>query len=85
MSNFSVHRKQVDHRDGIENRESTIIFETDEQDRLFRSVIRRSLSGLFIFQKDRVVFSNPALQDIVGRTEDEMLRIDPSRYVWRPK
>jgi sigma-54 dependent transcriptional regulator, acetoin dehydrogenase operon transcriptional activator AcoR len=53
------------------------IFCPDEQDRLFRTVIQRSLSGLLIFQEDRVVFSNPALQGIVGLTEDEILRLNP--------
>jgi PAS domain S-box-containing protein len=77
MSELLVNRKQLDQRHDIESPESTIIFETEEQNQLFRAVIRRSLSGLFIFQKDRVVFSNPALQNIVGLTENEMLRIDP--------
>ncbi len=63
-------------RNGIEN-PNPVNFDPDEQDRLFRVVISRSLSGLLIFQKDRVVFSNPAFQDIVGLTEDEILRINP--------
>jgi PAS domain S-box-containing protein len=55
------------------------IFDLDEQEQnqLFRTIIRRSLSGLFIFQGDRVVLANPALQDIVGLTEDEILRMNP--------
>jgi PAS domain S-box-containing protein len=62
--------------ESIEN-SGPIIFDPDEQDQLFRTVIRRSLSGLLIFQEDRVVFSNPALQNIVGLTEDEVLRMNP--------
>ena len=54
-----------------------VTFDPDEQDQLFRAVIRRSLSGILIFQEDRVVFSNPALQDIVGLTEDEILGLNP--------
>ena len=82
MSDFMIDRKQMDHRDGIENTESHIFFDPYEKDQLFRAVIRRSLSGLFIFQKDRVVFSNPALQDILGLTEDEMLNINPFDLVY---
>ena len=63
-------------RQGTENSDF-VIFDLDEQDQLFRTVIRRSLSGLFIFQEDRVVLSNPALQDIIGLTEDEILGMDP--------
>ena len=54
-----------------------VIFDTEEQDRFFRTVIQRSLSGILIFQENRVVFSNPALQDIVGLTEDEVMRRNP--------
>jgi PAS domain S-box-containing protein len=60
----------------IEN-SGPVVFSPDEQDQLFRAIIRRSLSGILIFQQDRVVFSNPALQDIVGLTEDEILRTNP--------
>ncbi|MBW2429924.1 MAG: sigma 54-interacting transcriptional regulator, partial [Deltaproteobacteria bacterium] len=60
----------------IEN-SGPILFDPDEQDQLFRTVIRRSLSGLLIFQEDRVVFSNPAFQNVVGLTEDEVLRMNP--------
>jgi PAS domain S-box-containing protein len=66
----------------MQNRHDTenlapVLFNPDEQDQLFRAVIRRSLSGLFLFQEDRVVFSNPALQDIVGLSEDQVLRLNP--------
>jgi len=61
---------------GIENLDP-VLFDPDEQDQLFRTVIRRSLSGLLIFQEDRIVFSNPAFQDIVGFTEDEVLMMNP--------
>jgi PAS domain S-box-containing protein len=64
----------MQNQDSIEIPDS-VTFESDEQDRLFRAVIRRSLSGILIFQENRVVFSNPALLDIVGLTEDEILRI----------
>ena len=77
MSIFSCQKKQMHHPHGAEHPEYSIIFDPDEKDQLFRTVIRRSLSGLFIFQRDRVVFSNPALQDIVGLTEDETMRINP--------
>ncbi|MBT8368656.1 MAG: PAS domain S-box protein, partial [Deltaproteobacteria bacterium] len=63
-------------RNGIEN-PIPVNFDPDEQDRLFRVVISRSLSGLLIFQENRVMFSNPALQDIVGLTEDQILRMNP--------
>ena len=63
-------------RNGIEN-PGSVNFDPDEQERLFRVVISRSLSGLLIFQAERVVFSNPALQDIVGLTADEILRMNP--------
>jgi PAS domain S-box-containing protein len=53
------------------------ILDPDKQNWLFRAVIQRSLSGLLIFQENRVVFSNPALQEIVGLSEDEILRINP--------
>ena len=67
----------MDSRHSIENSEPVIVFDPDEQDQLFRTIIRRSLSGLLIFQEDRVVFSNPALQDIIGLTEDEILGMNP--------
>ncbi len=54
-----------------------VIFYADEQDGFFRTVAQRSLSGILIFQEDGVVFTNPALQDIVGLTEDEILRVSP--------
>jgi PAS domain S-box-containing protein len=73
---FPVLGKQMHSRKGTENSDP-VIFDLDEQDQLFRTVIRRFLSGLFIFQEDRVVLSNPALQDIVGLSEDEILRMDP--------
>jgi len=59
----------------------TVIFESNEQDWFFRAGAQRSLWGILIFQEDRVVFSNPALQDIVGLTEDEILRINPFELV----
>ena len=46
-----------------------VLLDTEEQNLLFRSVIQRSLSGILIFQEDRVVFSNPALQEMVGFLE----------------
>ena len=61
----------------IENSDPAVIFDPDEQDQLFRVIIRRSLSGILIFQEDGVVFSNPALQNIVGLTEDEILVMNP--------
>jgi PAS domain S-box-containing protein len=73
---FSVLNKQMNSRQGTKNSD-LVNFNLYERDQLFRSVILRSLSGLFIFQEDRVVFSNPALQDIVGLTEDEILGMDP--------
>jgi len=54
-----------------------LIVDPEERDRLLRVIIQRSLAGLFIFQKDRVVFSNPALQEILGLTEEEILRMNP--------
>ena len=56
-------------------------FDPVEQDRLFHTVVQRSLSGILIFQEERIVFSNPAFQDIVGRTEDEILRTNPFELV----
>jgi len=53
------------------------ILTPDEQDRLFRAVIQRSLSGILIFQQDRIVFSNPTLQEMLGLTEDEILLTNP--------
>lgn len=53
------------------------IFDPVDQSRLFKVVIQRSLSGILIFQEDRVVFSNPAFQKIVGLGEEEILRVDP--------
>ena len=54
-----------------------VITDLDEQTSFFQTVTRRSLSGILIFQKDRVVFSNPALQNIVGLTEEEILLMNP--------
>ena len=68
--------KQMYHINDIENSDP-VIFNPDEQDKLFRAVISRSLSGILIFQENRVVFSNPALQDMVGLTEDEILWMNP--------
>jgi PAS domain S-box-containing protein len=67
----------MDNRHSIEISEPIIIFDPDEQDRFFRTVAQRSLSGILIFQENRVVFSNPALQDIVGLTQDEVMRRNP--------
>ena len=67
----------MDNRHSIENSEPIIIFDPDEEDRFFRTIAQRSLSGILIFQEDGVVFSNPALQDIFGLTENEILRINP--------
>jgi PAS domain S-box-containing protein len=53
------------------------IFDPNDQNLLFKVVIQRSLSAILIFQEDRVVFSNPALQEIVGRDEDAILRMNP--------
>ncbi|MEJ2169967.1 MAG: sigma 54-interacting transcriptional regulator [Desulfobacterales bacterium] len=49
----------------------------EERDRVFRTILERSLSGLLIFQENRVVYANPALQEIFGLSEDEILRTDP--------
>jgi len=54
-----------------------IFLDPDEQNLLFLNIIQRSLSGILIFQEDRVVFSNPALQEMIGLTEDEILQMDP--------
>ena len=52
-------------------------FDPTDQNLLFKVVIQRSLSAILIFQEDRVVFSNPAFQQIVGLNEDEILRMNP--------
>ena len=49
--------------------------------RLHEAVIQRSLSGILVFQKERVVFSNPALQKIIGLSEDEILRANPFDFI----
>ncbi len=53
----------------------------EERDRLFQSILQRSLSGLLIFQENRIIYANPALQEIVGLNEDEILRINPFDFV----
>ena len=80
MSNFLVHSKQMHNTQSIEILDP-VLFDPDEQDQLFRTIIRRSLSGLLIFQEDRVAFSNPALEDITGLTEDEILGMNPFDFV----
>ena len=60
-----------------ENAAQVIDLDPAEEDRLLRAVIQRSLSGIIIFQEDRVVFSNPALQDIFGLSEEKMLQTSP--------
>ena len=60
----------------IEN--SNVVFlNPEEQNYLFEIIVRRSLSGLLIFQENRVVLTNPALQEIVGLGEEEILRTNP--------
>jgi len=49
----------------------------DERERFFQTVLNRSLSGLLIFQENRVVYANPAMQELVGLSEEEILRVDP--------
>ena len=49
----------------------------DARERFFQTVLNRSLSGLLIFQENRVVYANPAMQEIVGLSEDEILRMNP--------
>jgi sigma-54 dependent transcriptional regulator, acetoin dehydrogenase operon transcriptional activator AcoR len=66
----------------MSNSKSTIpsepaFFDPADQSRLFKAVIQRSLSAILIFQADRVVFSNPAFQEIVGLDEDKILRMNP--------
>jgi len=54
---------------------SNVIFlNPDDQNSLFEVIIRRSLSGLLIFQGNQIVFSNPALQELFGLSEEEILR-----------
>ena len=53
------------------------IFDAVERNQLFNKVIQRSLSGILIFQEERIVFSNPAFQEIVGLTEKEILQTNP--------
>ena len=67
----------MQNKSGTEISSPVIILDTDDEDKLFRAVIRRSLAGIFIFQQDRVVFSNPALQGIVGMSEEEILHTNP--------
>ncbi|MEJ2154179.1 MAG: sigma 54-interacting transcriptional regulator [Desulfobacteraceae bacterium] len=49
------------------------IFDPIKPSLLHRAVIQCSLSGIIIFQDEKVVFSNPALRKIVGLTEEEVL------------
>ena len=67
----------MQNKSGTEISSPVIILDTDDEDKLFRAVIRRSLAGIFIIQQDRVVFSNPALQGIVGMSEEEILHTNP--------
>lgn len=53
------------------------IFDPTDRNLLFKIVIQRSLSAILLFQEDRVVFSNPALQEIVGHGEEAILRMNP--------
>jgi len=48
-----------------------------EKDQFFQTILHRSLSGLMVFQENRVVYANPALQEIVGLSEDAALQINP--------
>lgn len=43
----------------------------------FRSVVEQSLSGIYIYQKGRLVYANPKLAEIFGYSADELLRISP--------
>lgn len=53
------------------------IFDPITPSHFHRAVIQCSLSGIFIFQDEKVVFSNPALRKIVGLTEEEILEANP--------
>jgi sigma-54 dependent transcriptional regulator, acetoin dehydrogenase operon transcriptional activator AcoR len=53
------------------------VFDSADQNLLFKAVIQRSLSAILIFQEDRIVFSNPAMQEIVGCDEETILRMNP--------
>lgn len=60
---------------------SPFVFDPDEQRQLFQTIIRRCLSGLLLFQENRVIFSNPALSDITGLSEEEILKMNPFDFV----
>jgi PAS domain S-box-containing protein len=62
---------------GIQSNQKIRFSDFREGDRFFQTILYRSLSGLLIFQENRVVYTNPALQDIVGLSEDEVLRMNP--------
>jgi PAS domain S-box-containing protein len=53
------------------------IFDPIKQNLLHRAIIRFSLSGIFIFQGEQIVFSNPALQKMVGLAEGEIQQTNP--------
>ncbi len=53
------------------------VFDPIAPNSLIKAAIRHSLSGMLIFQDERIVFSNPALQKIVGLTESEIRWTNP--------
>jgi PAS domain S-box-containing protein len=65
----------------IQSNSGIRFLDPEERDRFFQTILQRSLSGLLIFQENRVVYANPAMQEIVGLSEDEILQINPFEFV----
>jgi len=66
---------------GIQSNQTIQFSDFEEKDQFFQTILQRSLSGLMVFQENRVVYANPALQEILGLSEDEVLRMDPFEVV----
>jgi PAS domain S-box-containing protein len=58
-----------------ELRENALRRARRETDAAYRQLVQESLQGLAILQDDRVVFANPAMARITGRSSDEILSL----------
>jgi PAS domain S-box-containing protein len=48
-----------------------------ENDAFLRAVIAYNVSGLIIFQEERIIFANPAAEKLLGLKEEEIKNTDP--------
>jgi PAS domain S-box-containing protein len=52
-----------------------------EKDYLYKSLMESVVAGVFVGQKDKVVYANPYLAELYGYTEEELLSLSPYHLV----